>query len=167
MQPEDALPTIAEIAVTLAGFTAVLLAVQSPSSASDAPGQADRLFATLVGPAIVLVCALLPFGLAGLSARLAVVWGIPLCVYGLASALLASRTIARIARGSAQLTWPLIGYSILTATAISSLLALGSGLGFFMPFSSGVLVLVLIWNLLTAAFSLITAVRGALRAHAA
>ncbi len=161
MQPEDALPTIAEISITLAGFTAVLFAVQSSFAGTGTPGQSDRILAILTIPAIVLVCALLPFGLAGLSASPAIIWGVPLCVYALFVGLQVLRTFARIVGGSAQVTWPLLAYGLLLVAALLAALALASGLGLFLPFSPGVLVLGLIWSLLSAAFALVTAVRAA------
>jgi len=156
MRPEDALPTIAEIAVTLAGFTGILLAIQSNASNRIA-GQSDRFLAVLMVPANVLLCALLPFGLAGFSASPRVVWGIPLCTHALLGGFLVSRTIARIARAGIKFTWPAAAYISLAGSAVLHLLALGSGLGFLLPHSPGVLVLSLIWSLLAAAFALVAA----------
>jgi hypothetical protein len=85
MQPQDALPTIAEISITLAGFTGILFAIQSALANSVAVGQSDRILAVLTIPAIVLVCALLPFGLAGFSSR-QLLSGVPPCASTLSAA---------------------------------------------------------------------------------
>jgi len=162
MLPADVLPTIAEIAVTLAGFTAVLFAIQSYSAGGDVAGQSDRILAVLTIPAVTLVCALLPFALAGLSESDAIIWGVPLFVYALGGGSSLARTVVRIARGSARLTWPAVSYTVIAVATLLALLSLASGLGLLLPYSPGVLVVGLIWNLMAAAFSLITAVRAAM-----
>lgn len=162
MQPQDVLPTLAEIAVTLAGFTAILFAVQSSFTDSTPPGQGDRVLAILAIPASVFLCALLPFGLAGFSSSPALVWGVPLCVYAVTHGLLASRTAVRLFRGTTEVTWPTLVYGMLVVAWTLNLATLASGLGFLVPFSPGILVLSLVWSLMSAGSSLVAAVRAAI-----
>ncbi len=166
MAPEDALPTIAEIAVTLAGFTGILFAIQA-TGASRTPGQSDRILAVLTIPAQVLVCSLLPFALVNLSDSPRVIWGIPLCTHALVGGFQVVRTFVRLAAGEARLTWPRAAYLSLVVAAFLQLLALASGLGLMFPYSPGILVLGLIWSLLSAGFALVTAVIAGVRSPAA
>lgn len=66
MQAADLLPTIAEISITLAGFTGILAAMQSFAQGANAD-QSHRIVLVLAVPAIVLCCSALPFVLSDFS----------------------------------------------------------------------------------------------------
>ena len=121
MTPEDALPAIAEIAVTIGGFTGILIALQA-GGIGRTEGQAFRIVVILLLPANVLLCSLLPFALAGLSESPRVVWGVPLCAHALLGGALAANSYLRFARGDLKaVTFPVMGQA---ALAISVLLQL-------------------------------------------
>jgi hypothetical protein len=149
--------------VTLAGFTGILAAMRY--SADDGPlaGQSSRIGSVLIIPAIVLSCALLPFALSDFTSSPAVIWGVPLCMYGVLSGTLLVLTVSQVLRGSLPLITPGLGYAVMAASAALQLLALLSGLGLVLPFSPGMLVLGLTWSLLGAAFALVAAVAVAVR----
>ena len=143
MQPEDALPTIAEVAITMAGFMGVLLAFRPSGSAwsRDEIVRAQGVFTTT---AVVVLCGFLPFGVAGLSESPAIAWGVPLCTYAVLSA---TQQVFMLTRGI-KATIPLLSYAVAPVQSCVYLLALLSGLGLFVPYSAGVLVLGLTFDLL-------------------
>lgn len=81
MTPSDALPTIAEIAITLTGFTGVVAVFRPGSAGSWSEEELQRIRAVLYICTLVPVCALIPFGLADLQSFEAVTWGVPLLLY--------------------------------------------------------------------------------------
>ncbi len=158
MQPEDALPTIAEIAITLAGFSS-LVAVWRPLSAAPwSKQELLRIHGLLISSAVVLLCALLPFGLSGVQSSNGVTWGFPLVIYSIINLGYVALTLRRIFSRELEVTSPRLVWSVLiTSGAVNSILLL-SGLGILLPHSAGVLVLGLVWGFVTAVVSLLATI---------
>jgi hypothetical protein len=148
VQPEDALPTIAEIAITFAGFVSVALAFR-PSTTVWSEAEAIRIQGFFITTATVVLCAFLPFGLIGLSNSPAIVWGVPLCFYAVTGIYQNAFFSRKIASGAAIITAPSKAtIPSLVVSAALQLLALLSGLGLVFPYSAGLLVLALVSVLL-------------------
>jgi hypothetical protein len=155
VQPEDILPTLAEISVTVAGFTAVLVAFRPASAGQWSKAELVRVRAALILPGHVLVLSLLPFGLAGFTQAPAVVWGLPLLVFGIVGFALLARTISEVLRGDFQLTSRPVGTLLITVSVVINIVALLSGAGLLFPYSPGLLVLALAWTLVSTAVTLV------------
>jgi hypothetical protein len=153
MQPEDALPTIAEVAITIAGFTGIVLAFR-PSTGEWSEAETIRIQSFFLTTAITLLCAFLPFGLVGLSSAPSIVWGVPLCIYAVLSGGQTLFFGLKIRSGAARPTLPRFAYALLLTSGCLQVLTLLSGLGLVVPYSAGLLVLALVWVLLANATTL-------------
>jgi hypothetical protein len=156
VQPEDVLPTLAEISVTVAGFTAVIVAFRPGSAGQWSKAELVRIRSVLLLPGQVLVLSLLPFGLAGFSQSPAVLWGLPLLLLGGVGFTFVARTIFEIRHGDFHFTSRPVGTVLLAVSVVTNTLALLSGAGLLLPYSSGLLVLVLCWLLVCTAVVLVS-----------
>jgi len=77
MTPEDALTPIAEIAIALAGFTSVVTVFRRFRDDSWTIEERVRIRNLIALSFSILLCALLPFALSGLSDSPFIVWGVP------------------------------------------------------------------------------------------
>ena len=144
MNPDDSLTTIAEIAITLAGFTGLIAVFRSAKAWTSQ--ELSRLGTIIAACFVCLVTALLPFGLAQFSTSGVVVWGIPLALFGLLHlwiiAYLLAAARARRFRPSSALS-----RVILTVDALIAAVLVLSPTGLILAPSQGLLILVCIWGL--------------------
>ena len=155
MHPQDLLPTLAEMAVTFLGFTGILVALRPAAAGQWSTSELFRIKAILLIPGVVTVTAVLPFGLSGFSESPAIVWGVPLVFFGLITSAFSVRVIIERRRGDYQPTKRAIATAMMVSGAVANILALLSGLGLVVPFSPGLLVLVLCWSLVLNAATFI------------
>lgn len=155
MTPVDALPTVAEIAITLGGFIGLIVAFRPVSAASWSDEERARVVFVLILCSLVLLCALLPFALSGLLKSDALIWGIPLLFFGAANLFLIVNMLLRIHRRRVNIQFPLMSWPILSFWSLLTLAVLLSGLGLLRPFSPGLLLMGMIWSLLIGVITLI------------
>jgi hypothetical protein len=155
MSPIDALPTAAEIAITLGGFIGLIVAFRPVSAASWSDEESARVVFVLVLCSVILLCALLPFALSGLFSSNSVVWGAPLVIFGAGNLFLIGNMFRRIHTKRINIHFPLVSWPILSFWTLLTLALLLSGLGLLWPFSPGLLLLGMIWSLLIGAITLI------------
>jgi hypothetical protein len=155
LEPQDVLPTLAEISVTVVGFTGVLVAFRPASAGTWSKDELVRIRAVLLIPGAVVVFSLLPFSLAGFSESAAVVWGLPLVAYGVFGFCFVARTLFEIIRGDFRLTSQPVGALLIAVSVVVNALLVLSGVGVLIPFSPGLLVFALSWNLVTTAATLV------------
>lgn len=155
MLPVDSLPTVAEIAITLAGFIGLIVVFKPVSAASWSEEERARVLFVLIVCSLILVCALLPFALSGFTLPEAAVWGVPLVLFGAGNLFLNVTMLLRIRAKRIVIQFPWISWPILSAWILLNLSLLMSGLGLLFPFSSGLLLLGMLWSLLIGAITLI------------
>ena len=155
MTPVDSLPTVAEIAITLAGFIGLIVVFKPVSAASWSDEERARVVFVLILCSLILVCALLPFALSGFHWSEAAIWGLPLLIFGAGNLFLNVSMLLRIRAKRIIIHFPWISWPILSAWILLNFSLLLSGLGLFLPFSSGMLLLGMLWSLLIGAITLI------------
>jgi hypothetical protein len=155
MLPVDALPTVAEIAITLGGFIGLIVAFRPVSAAAWSDEESARVVFVLVLCSIILLCALLPFALSGLFSSDTVIWGTPLIIFGAGNLFLIASMFRRIHTKRINIHFPLVSWPILSFWVLLTLALLLSGLGVLWPFSPGLLLVGMIWSLLIGAITLV------------
>ena len=155
MLPVDALPTVAEIAITLGGFIGLIVAFRPVSADSWSDEESARVVFVLVLCSLILLCALLPFALSGLFSSDRVIWGTPLIIFGAGNLFLIANMFRRIYTKRIIIHFPLVSWPILSFWILLTLTLLLSGLGVLWPYSPGLLLLGMIWSLLIGAITLI------------
>ena len=155
MQPESFLPVIADLAVSVAGFTAVIATLRV---GQPAPWERHELIRTIGAVAVCLVtiiCAALPFSIAGFNVNPSLNWAIPLLVSGVSNLVILAWFVRQRLSGDFPLIVPWISIPIIISLGLLSIASILSGLGLLLPFSSGLLVLQLSWIICVAAITLV------------
>lgn len=155
MQPESFLPVIADLAVSVAGFTAVIatLRVSQPD-----PWERHELIRTIGSVSVCLVtiiCAALPFSISGFNVNPKLIWAIPLLFSGTANLIILTWFVRQRLAGDFPLIVPWISLPVIGTLTVMSIASIVSGLGLFLPYSSGLLVLQLSWTICVAAITLV------------
>lgn len=155
MSPETFLPTLAEIAITIAGFTALIVTVRRQRKGMWDAQELFRVLGVIVICLVTILCTALPFMLGPLPINAHYIWAVPLLlssftVFGLVFVMfrIVRKTgfvfIARI------VTWP----AILIIFAISVIATL-CAFGIFTEYAATILVLQLTSNLVLASITLV------------
>ena len=155
MQPASFLPVIADLAVSVAGFTAVIatLRVGQPG-----PWERHELIRTIGAVAICLVtiiCAALPFSISGFDVDPTLQWSVPLLLSGFANLVILAWFLSQRLKGNFPLMVPWVSVPTIIILTMLSLASIVSGLGLFLPFSSGLLIIQLSWTICAAAITLV------------
>jgi len=140
MAPEDALASIAEIAIGLAGFSGLVAAFVQSSGHSWKGDQKARIVFLVILSFAVITTSLLPSAISGLSASPALVWGIPMiaCGFVTLTSLLCWVVLSR--RHHYRLQFPKTSISILSISGTLQLAVLLSGFGVVLPYSPALFV---------------------------
>lgn len=151
MIPEDALLGIAEIAIGLAGFSGLVAAFgQRPGHAWKGEEKARIVFLIILSFGII-VSAILPFALSGISDSPALIWGLPMVGYSCLALTLLGNWIFLARRYEYSFQFPFISIPIMIfAGALQFMVGL-SGLGLIFPQSPALFVLGLLSILLFSA----------------
>ena len=155
MTPVDALPTVAEIAITLAGFIGLIVVFKPVSAASWSDEDRARVVFVLILCSLILLCALLPFALSGLFQSDAVIWGAAEILFGSGNLFLILNMLFRIHAKRINIQFPLLSWPILLIWLLVTASILLSGLGLIWPFSAGLLLMGMLWSLLIGTLTLI------------
>ena len=155
MNPVDSLPTVGEIAITLAGFIGLIVVFKPVSAASWSEEERARVVFVLILCSLILLSALLPFALSGFEVSAATIWGVPLVLFGAGTLFLSINMLLRIRTKRIIIHFPWVSWPILTVWMLLTISVLLSGFGLILPFSSGLLLLGMLWSLLIGAITLI------------
>ncbi len=141
MVPEDALAAFAEIGIGLAGFSGLVAAFVQHSGEPWREDQKARIVLLIVMSFGMIICALLPYALTGISTAPALVWGLPMVIFSaLCIGLLAHWALLARSRGF-SLRFPWISVPVLLVAGGLQLLSLLSGLGLVFPYSPTIFLL--------------------------
>ncbi|MFV8816659.1 hypothetical protein [Haliea sp. E17] len=141
MVPEDALAAFAEIGIGLAGFSGLVAAFVQHAGDPWREDQKARIVLLIVMSFGMIVCALLPYALAGISDAAGLVWGLPMVLFStLCLGLLVHWAL--VARsGRFKLHFPWISIPVLVLAGGLQVLSLLSGLGVVLPYSPTIFLL--------------------------
>jgi peptidoglycan/LPS O-acetylase OafA/YrhL len=141
MTPEDSLFSIAEISIGLAGFSGLVAAfVQHPGQSwrADQKARIVLLVALSFG---MIIAALAPYALSGISTSPALVWGAPMVTFSTLCIALLTHWVVVARKRDFKLQFPLISIPTIAAAAALQILAFLSGWGWIFPYSPAVFVL--------------------------
>jgi len=141
MTPEDVLPNIAEIAISLAGFGGLVAAFGQRPGQFWRGDQKTRIVLLVILSFAMIVSALYPSAMSGLSHSPALVWGVPMVSFGGLSLALLTYWIIVARRHGYKLQFPLVSIPVITAAGLLQCLLLLSGCGVLLPFSPALFVL--------------------------
>ncbi len=140
MAPQDALFSIAEIGIGLAGFSGLVAAFLQPSGHSWQPEQKARIVLLIVLCFGMIVCSLAPYALAGISDSPALVWGVPMLMFSTFGIALLAHWMTISRRRNFTLQFPLFSIPIIFVATALQATAFLSGLGLIFPYSPTVFV---------------------------
>ena len=144
MSPQDALLSIAEISIGLAGFSGLVAAFVQPSGHSWRADQKTRIVLLIVLSFGMIVCALAPYALSGIGDSAALIWGVPMVTFSILCLGLLGYWVAVRRRRNFTLQFPWISTPIIFVAAVLQIVALLSGLGLIVPYSSTVFLFALL-----------------------
>lgn len=151
MSPEDVLMSIAEIAIGLAGFSGLVAAFgQRPGQAWKGDQKARIIFLIILSFGMI-ISALPPYAMSGISDSPALVWGVPMVAYSTVTNLLLVYWIVLSRRHGYKLQFPLVSIPIVSGAAVLQVAVLLSGLGVILPYSPTLFVFGLLSILLFGA----------------
>jgi hypothetical protein len=140
MAPQDALVSIAEISIGLAGFSGLVAAFVQHEGVPWRPDQKARIVLLVALSFGMIVCALAPFALAGISAAPAVIWGVPMTAFSVLTLALLLQWIILSRRYQFRLQFPLVSIPVLGAGVFLQVACLLSGTGVILPHSPALFV---------------------------
>jgi hypothetical protein len=149
--PEDALQSIAEIAIGLAGFSGLVAAFSQRPGQSWRADQKTRIVFLVILSFGMIICALLPYAMSGISDAPALVWGIPMVSYSITAIGLLGYWIVLSRRRGYKLQFPLVSIPIVAGSASLQVVVLLSGFGLIWPYSPTLFVFGLLSILLFGA----------------
>lgn len=135
MTPEDALPSIAEIAIGLGGFSGLVAAFGQRPGQSWRGDQKTRIVFLVILSFGMIVAALLPSAMSGISESPGLVWGVPMVSYSTVALALLGYWIVVSRRRGYKLQFPLFSTAILSGAGLLQVVVLLSGLGVIAPYS--------------------------------
>jgi len=141
MDSSDVLATIAEIAITLAGFTGLITVFRQHRPWSSQ--ELTRLQTIVAACFVCMLSALLPLGLAHFSTRSGLVWGVPIAVYAVLHLVILAYLVLRYRDGSFRPSG-LASRMVLLLNALISIVLLFAA---FAGPSPGLLVLACTWGI--------------------
>jgi peptidoglycan/LPS O-acetylase OafA/YrhL len=151
MTPQDALLSIAEIAIGLAGFSGLVAAFGQRPGHSWKDDQKTRIVFLVILSFAMIIAAILPFALSGINDSPALIWGLPMVAYSVVALTLLVYWIVLARRRNYSLQFPVMSLVIILIAAGLQVLAGLSGLGLIFPFSPVIFVFGLLAILLFSA----------------
>lgn len=144
MTPEDSLFSIAEIGIGLAGFSGLVAAFVQHSGQSWRADQKARIVFLIMLSFGMIVTALAPYALSGVSSSPAVVWGIPMIGFGTLCIGLLVRWVMLSRRHGFRLLFPQFSIPIMCGATTLQIMAVLSGFGWIFPYSPALFVFALL-----------------------
>jgi len=146
--------TIAEIAVTLAGFTGLILVLRDRLTDQD-----KFRLSVILQLAMLIVTIALPSAINFYYPNQSVVWSVPLFRYGTLSLLMTGSTVNAVRGGRLSYSSRSIPYLALIPSAVVQGICVLSSFGWPIQPTAGLLSLALIWALLMLGFTFIMTLR--------
>ena len=140
MTPEDVLPSIAEIAIGLAGFSGLVAAFAQRPGQPWRGDQKARIVLLVLLSFTMITFSLLPPAISGLSDSPAMVWGVPMVGNAIVVVALLIYWIVLSKRHGFRLQFPRASISIMSVACTLQVAALLSGFGLLWPYSSALFV---------------------------
>ena len=140
MTPQDSLFAIAEIAIGLAGFSGLVAAFVQHAGQAWRAEQKARIVFLIVMSFGVIVAALTPPALSGVSSSPALVWGVPMVAFSVFCIVLLVRWIMLARRNDLKLLFPQYSIPIMALTISLQVATFLSGIGWMLPYSSTLFV---------------------------
>lgn len=140
MTPEDALMSIAEIAIGLAGFSGLVAAFGQRQGHTWREDQKARIVFLVILSFGMITCALLPFAISGISNSPAWIWGLPMVSYSILALVLLARWVVLSRRHGFKLQFPKVSIPIIGIATVLQVLVMLSGFGIIMPYSAPLFV---------------------------
>jgi hypothetical protein len=160
--PIDILGTIAEIAITLAGFTGLIAVFRPHRPWSEQ--EIARLQTIVAACFACMISALLPFGLVGYTDRPSVLWGLPLGAFAILHIGILSYLYLRYRQRRFRPSG-LVSRVVLSANGLFSVTLLLAASGVLIEPSAGLLVLACTWGIVFPAIgfalTFVVATKGA------
>lgn len=141
MTPEDSLLGIAEIGIGLAGFSGLVAAFVQQSGQPWRLEQRTRIVLLIILSFGMMIAALLPYALTGVSDRPALIWGLPMIAFSALCLGLLGYWIRVSRKHGFELLFPAVSIPIMSVAAGLQILALLSGIGLIIPYSPTLFVL--------------------------
>lgn len=151
MTPEDALPNIAEIAIGLAGFSGLVAAFGQRPGQTWRRDQKTRIVFLVILSFSMIIAALFPFAMSGISDSPALVWGVPMVGYSVIALALLVYWMLISRRYGYQLQFPAVSIPVISGAALLLVAVLLSGFGVIVPYSPALFVFGLLSILVFAA----------------
>jgi len=142
--PEDALFSIAEISIGLAGFSGLVAAFVQHPGQTWRPDQKARIVFLILLSFGMIVAALAPYALSGISNSPAVIWGPPMIGFPVLCLILLGYWGVLSRRHGFTLLFPQVSIPVMLGSITLQILALLSGLGLVLPYSPAVFVFALL-----------------------
>lgn len=160
MDIQSTLSTLAEVAITLAGFTGLLIAL---TSANKEPKQAFfRVAAMLSGCLFIIVAALLPAPLLELGLSEQTAWGIPTIIEGVGQILVPGSIYIALKRGLFVSKAPAVSISLLVPTGIFGMFLIAAPVFELVESYAPLLVFACLWSVITVGIMFILSILWAL-----
>jgi len=151
MAPEDALQSIAEIAIGLAGFSGLVAAFAQRPGHYWKGEQKARIVMLVILSFGMIITTLLPFALSGFSNSPALIWGVPMVAFSGLALILLCYWITKARKYKYTLQFPYFAIPIISAVLVLQVMVGLSGLGLIFPHSPALFVFGLISVLLFTA----------------
>jgi hypothetical protein len=151
MAPVDVLQSIAEIAIGLAGFSGLVAAFAQRPGHTWKGDQKVRIVILVILSFGMMIAALLPFALSGISESEAVVWGVPMVSFSTVALFMLGYWAFKARKYGFRLQFPFISLPIIALASTMQIVTLLSGFGLIVPYSPAVLVAGMLSVLLFAA----------------
>lgn len=155
MTPTEILPTLCDMAVTIAGFTAIVVSIRARHTGNWNIEERIRILGVLAICGVVAVCAVLPFAISGFAIEERFNWAIPLLISGLACLVTFSLVVRAGLKGNFEFLIPWVTWTMMGLLSFSSVLSVLSGLGILLPYSPGLLVLQLVSMLVGCSITIV------------
>ena len=146
MNQSAALQTIAEIAITLGGFTGLVAAFSGKSGHTWTSSELYRLRFLIGLSFTILVSALLPFAISGWTESTKLVWGLPSLLYGCVVLMLLYTTVHRWMFGKFIPTFRHVVACNITIGIVVHFLIVLSAFDFLIEASASMMIIGMIWS---------------------
>jgi hypothetical protein len=140
MTPQDSLFAIAEIGIGLAGFSGLVAAFVQHSGQTWRLDQKTRIVLLIMLSFGMIVCALIPYALSGVTNSPDLIWGLPMIAFSILCISLLGYWIRVSRKHGFRLLFPFISVPVLTIAAALQVLAFLSGIGVVYPYSPALFV---------------------------
>ena len=150
MEPSSALTVISEIAITIAGFTGMIVVLQRKKATSE---QRGRILNILLICFMIILGALTPFALDAFGLATYVVWGISCALLGVLMLVYVVRAAVTVSRGDLVPVYPMLLYALVGLFGIVGILLLTTAFGWPIEPSAAVVLSALILMVMTAGYA--------------